>query len=254
MKRITLLTAIAVMLSLGTFAQVTQATNIPNGTNYVGFNPNSMDPLPIRNGDPRIDIETNGFTRFWINEDPTWYGLNGLQEDHAQRTVMGLNGETSRPWSILNLQEGGLNNDMYRSWYNIGTTNIANADFMYTGLLERPEPGEDLLTDAVIAWGCQNGVDEPDNFRFLFLQPNADTTDQGLETMRITPWGNVGIGRNFSNGLQPSRRLVVNERTDSAQFRIAWSVNPNPALGATADFRVSGNGNLGSTVILMGKC
>lgn len=62
--------------------------------------------------------------------------------------------------------------------------------------------------------------------------------------MRITPWGNVGIGDSFDNALQPSRRLVVHERTDSAQFRIAWELDANPLLGQHADFQVTDNGVL----------
>lgn len=83
-------------------SQVTQATNAPNGVNYVGFNNQSNDPLRIRNiGDPRMHISTNGLRKITIDELPVWNGLNGLSENHAQRTTLGLNGEGNQAWSML---------------------------------------------------------------------------------------------------------------------------------------------------------
>ena len=183
--------------------------------------------------------------KFAITELATWYGLNGLTRNNVQRTTMGLNGETDPAWSMLHLWSGLINIDTRRDWMNLGTSYIANGDVMYTGLLERPwADGDAQQTDAVIAWGCQIDEGFEDNFRIIFLEADADTTDQGTEMMRITPWGNIGMGNSFSNALQPHRRTVVHERRDSAQFRIAWGVDPNPVLGQHADFQVTGNGNL----------
>lgn len=246
MKHLLFSTAIAVLLISGVKAQVTQAVNTPSLTNYVGFNNTSTIPLPILNiGDPRINISSNGHNKFAIKEIPAWYGLNGMVRSDVQRTTMGLHNETDTAWSMLHLWSGYLNPQMYRSWYNVGTSYTTNADFMYAGLLERPESGDAILqTDAVIAWGCQNEFDNSDNFRIIFLQPNANPDNQGLETMRITPWGNVGIGRNFNNNLQPWRRLEVNQRTDSAQFRISWATTTTEGLGVHAEFQVGKDGNL----------
>jgi hypothetical protein len=169
---------------------------------------------------------------------------------------MGLQGEVPQAWSMLHLWDSisnGLNPipaSMQRPWMNVGTSYTANVDFMYTGLLERPDPTGIFKTDAVIAWGCQNGPAAPDNFRILFLRGQDSTSTepsrspQGLETLRITPWGNLGIGSSFSNALQPHRRTVVHEQTDSAQFRIAHTVDANPILGDHADFQVTENGVL----------
>ncbi|MFT6997508.1 MAG: hypothetical protein ACJAQ4_001262 [Cryomorphaceae bacterium] len=104
----------------------------------------------------------------------------------------------------------------------------------------------------MIAWGDnQTGPpgQGPDNFRLLFIANLTSATtgpnsDQGRETMRITPRGNIGMGNSFSNALQPSRRLVVHERTDSPQFRIAWGLDSDPVLGQHADFQVTDNGVL----------
>jgi hypothetical protein len=136
---------------------------------------------------------------------------------------------------------------------HVGITYGAGGDLMYTGIIQDPaNAGNQTGGDAVIAWGDnQNGGlgQGPDNFRFLFIANLTSATtgpnsDQGRETMRITPRGNVGIGDSFSNALQPHRRAVVHERTDSAQFRIAHTVNANVLLGDHADFQVTDNGIL----------
>jgi hypothetical protein len=155
--------------------QVTVDDNLPTLGNYVGFDNTSLITLPIRNdGFPEIDISSNGNNKFAISELPTWNGLNGLTRNNVQRTTMGLNGEADSAWSMLHLWSGALTPQMYRAWYNVGTSYTGNADFMCTGLLERPT-GTGLRTDAVIAWGCQSFDPLADNFRFIFLVPNAKT-------------------------------------------------------------------------------
>ena len=231
------------------FSQVTQDNNVPVLGRWVGFDNTSIIPLPIENqGDPRIDISSNGSKKFAINELATGNGLNGLSRDSVQRTTMGLKGQTQLAWSMLHLLDTTAENldiTMRRNWMNVGTSYTANVDFMYSGLLERPTADANgLRTDAVIAWGCQNEFENADNFRLIFLGPSFNSNDQGLETMRVTPWGNVGIGNSFSNTIQPHRRTVVHERTDSAQFRIAWGLHPNPLFGRHADFQVTNNGVL----------
>lgn len=94
------------------------------------------------------------------------------------------------------------------------------------------------MIDAVVAWGCNDDIfapwNGPDNLRFLFLAPTNQTASpgsapEGLETMRITPWGHVGIGSGFSNALQPVRRLdVFDSNSETPQFRISHDLNNNP--------------------------
>ena len=246
-------TLISVLLLTLTYGQVSDDTNAPVVGNYVGFDNTSIVPLPIRNiGDPRINISSNGSNKFAITELPTWNGLNGLSQTQVQRTTMGLQNETNLGWSMLHLLSnagGVLPIGLRRSWMNVGTSYTANQDFMYSGLLERPIASlgseYDKNTDAVIAWGCQDEGPSADNFRFLFIKESTgNPDDQGLETMRITPWGNVGIGEDFNNSFQPRRRLEVSDRSDSAQFRISWYRNAPEGLGTHSEFQVTNFGNL----------
>ncbi|MCZ4409344.1 hypothetical protein O3Q51_11005 [Cryomorphaceae bacterium 1068] len=236
-----------------TFGQVTVDDNVPVFGRFVGFNNNSGIALPIQNkGFDEIDISSNGRIKFAITELPVWNGLNGLTRDSVQRTTMGLFGQDDPARSMLHLLgDQYIPSPISRAWMNVGTTYETNLDIMYTGLLERPSPSSDTTqTDAVIAWGCQYETANPDNFRILFISPTSFQAGQignepeGNEVLRITPWGNVGMGNSFSNALQPARRLVVHEATDSAQFRIAWGVNADPVLGQHGDFQVTENGVL----------
>jgi hypothetical protein len=128
---------------------------------------------------------------------------------------------------------------------NIGVSYTANQDFLYTGLIERPETGgNNLQTDAVVAWGCQDQPNNVDNLRFLFLEGTFDPTDQGLETMRITPQGNVGIGSSYTNAIQPPRRLSVHRTGLFPQFRISHSIAVDPNFGRHADFQIDNSGFL----------
>jgi len=217
MKIKLLIAALALLLTTIVEGQVTLESNAPNFGNYVGFDGTSAIPLPIQNrGFREIDISSHGNNKFAITELPTWNGLGGLTRTDVQRTTMGLTGQDPLAWSMLHLFDdnaGALPLTMQRDWMNVGVSHTANADFMYSGLLERPTGGG-LRTDAVIAWGCQDGAGTADNFRFIFLQSNFNGADQGRELMRITPWGNVGMGNSFNNNLQPARRAVVHEEDE----------------------------------------
>jgi len=212
-----------VLSCMGASSQSTTSAHIPGNNRHLGWDDTGNAPLWVNQ---------NNFQRLRLNS-VNWLGLNGAGSggagNSASRITLGLNGETNLAWSMLHLWDGFLPATMQRTWFNIGTSYTGNQDFMYTGLLERPNssgaPGADLATDAVVAWGCQdsqNGANV-DNFRILFLRSvtanpnNAATTQQGLEVLRITPWGNVGLG-DFSSmtwnggaGLnqQPTHRLDV---------------------------------------------
>jgi len=228
MKIKLLIAALALLLTTIVEGQVTLESNAPNFGNYVGFDGTSAIPLPIQNrGFREIDISSHGNNKFAITELPTWNGLGGLTRTDVQRTTMGLTGQDPLAWSMLHLFDdnaGALPLTMQRDWMNVGVSHTANADFMYSGLLERPT-GTGLRTDAVIAWGCQDGPTSADNFRFIFLQGNQNGADQGRELMRIEPRGNVGIGRVFSNAQQPQNRLEVHDDDGSPQLRITNSYN-----------------------------
>lgn len=208
--------------------QVTQPNNIPNVNNYVGFDGSSGDLLPIQNiGDPRINISSNGNDKMNFNELAIWNGLNGMTENDVSRIHLGLNGNFQNPFSMIHMGTN-INNNLQRPWMNVGLTLGANLDILHMGLIQRPVPGGlDNQVDAVIAWGCNDDINAPgagpDNFRFLFISPDPpfpvgspsgdSNEEQGRETMRITPMGNVGIGdfSHMPNGLneQPTERLDV---------------------------------------------
>jgi hypothetical protein len=90
-------TVIIILMTLITqlgFSQVTVDDNIPVGGRWVGFDANSIIPLPIENrGFDEIDISSNGRTKFAITELPVWNGLNGLTRTNVQRTSMGFRGD-----------------------------------------------------------------------------------------------------------------------------------------------------------------
>lgn len=158
-------------------------------------------------------------------------GVNNGSFISANRIALPLNTGNSivnNRFSILNMGSG-LDPLLERTWMNVGTTLGFRGDIMYTGLMEMPTTsygGNGAITDAVIAWGCndenfspQNG---PDNFRFIFINPTDEggppAQEQGKEIMRLTPEGNVGIGdfAPTASGLniQPEARLHVHNDND----------------------------------------
>ncbi len=221
---------VCLLLTVTLNAQVTEDNNIPNATNYVGFDASSGIPLPIRNdGDPRITLSSNGNDKMNFNELATWNGINGMTENDVSRIHLGLNGNFQNPFSLLHMGEN-ISTSLQRPWMNVGLTMGASEDFMHIGLLQRAKPSSSALQiDAVIAWGCNDDnfapANGPDNLRFLFLTPTsaappvggsdpyAGHFEQGREVLRIEPMGNVGIG-DFSHmptGLdeQPTQKLDV---------------------------------------------
>jgi len=153
MTRIIYISIFALLLSQASFSQSSSANNNPVNNNHLGWDDNLNAPLWVNQ---------NNFQRLRLNS-VNWLGLNGAGSlgagNSASRITLGLNGETNLAWSMLHLWDGYLPATMQRTWFNIGTSYTGNQDFMYTGLLERPNssgaPGADLATDAVVAWGCQ---------------------------------------------------------------------------------------------------
>lgn len=204
-------------------AQTMYPTNDPNANSplgYLGWNDTQ---------NKRLDIKQNNTLRMRFKKY-NWYGYNGSGPVYnASRVFMGIQGNSMvDPFSILQL---GYNIDYYlrRSWMNVGITYGAGADFMHTGLLVHPVGALNNKTvDAVVAWGDNDDFYQPfngpDNLRFLFISPfdeidSPGSVREGLETMRITSRGNVGIGdfSHMANGIggsygQPRARLDVQLR------------------------------------------
>jgi hypothetical protein len=255
MKNLAIVLTLLIVPFLNMTAQVSYESNDPlfgSPLGYIGWNDNTNEDL---------DFFQNNSERLRMTS-VTWPGYNGASAlPNASRMYLGINGNQFAttvfppveldPFSLLHMGYN-INNGLRRPWMNVGITYGAGRDIMYTGVIQSPGSSNNGdITDAVIVWGCNDSSSAvgPDNLRFLFISPTTDITQppssapEGLETMRITPWGNVGIGDSFSNALQPHRRTVVHQRTDSAQFRIAHTVNTDPILGAHADFQVGSNGN-----------
>ncbi len=237
------------LFSVAGHGQATYETNNPQQNpfppGYIGWNDSNNQVL---------DFKQNNTVRLRMTST-AYPGYNGTAPiANASRMFFGLNGNLQSAFSMMHL--GAFTPiGLQRPWMNVGTTYGGAADIMYLGILQRPEGSpNDNIADAVVAWGCNDQFHMPqfgpDNLRFIFLAPTTATDSpgsatEGLETMRITPWGHVGIGSGFSNALQPVRRLdVFDSNTEVAQFRISHTLNTNPTQGTFADFQVFSSGNL----------
>ncbi len=149
----------------------------------------------------------------------------------------------TRPLSVLHIgydwpfpgnagAQGG-----FRFWQDLGTMYMALTDNMYTGMREKDPTDPTGRTskvstgslptdnqDAVITWGDNSAGNAPnpggqpnDNLAFIFHGPLTNTlpdkfagTDYGREVMRLTGFGNAGIGPVFYDNAQPQNLLHVN--------------------------------------------
>ncbi|CAN5450052.1 hypothetical protein BH11BAC2_BH11BAC2_00650 [soil metagenome] len=151
----------------------------------------------------------------------------------------------------------------HRTWMDVGTYTNARNDNMYFGLKHEFDPmghSQDLWDDhmdAIISWGDNAAL--PDNFndlRFIFATPlginGTSGTNDGLETMRLSWNGNVGIGNFYiagqpplTNTIRPQRRLeVLDGGLNLPQFRLTHTQNVAIAQGAHVDFECTVSGDL----------
>lgn len=212
---LTLLTL--VLISQVAVSQATIEDNTPSFGAFLGWDDITNENLDI--------LQNNTLRQRFTSEN--WAGLNGVGANNASRIHLGLNGNFQNPFSMIHMGTN-ISGNLQRPWMNVGLTMGATADILHLGLLQRPVPGgPNSQVDAVIAWGCNDDINVPgagpDNFRFLFIAPDPPfppgspsgdaNEEQGRETMRITPMGNVGIGdfSHMPNGLdeQPTHRLDV---------------------------------------------
>ncbi|GAB4133911.1 MAG: hypothetical protein Fur0041_06570 [Bacteroidia bacterium] len=143
----------------------------------------------------------------------------------------------ANPVAILNLGFDAPQgpNGGQRNWMDVGTFMGAASDNMYVGL-KNEDPSGSIITgsdrmDAVINWGDNISFPSqygPDNLRFIFTSlqspatPNGSASQNGLETMRMTPINNTtvytGIGGDptinlygpLQNSQNPTATLEVN--------------------------------------------
>lgn len=112
-------------------------------------------------------------------------------------------------------QKGG-----HREWMNSGTYIQRKSDNVFFGMRPREKTGVlgDDLNDAVIVWGDNDTPGRLDALRIVFCglysgtaAPGEASHLNGLETMRIHPEGNIGLGDFSINGLdeKPSEKLDI---------------------------------------------
>lgn len=137
------------------------------------------------------------------------------------------------PYSLLHLNgPGGGHQAGYRNWMQTGITLTANGDLAYIGYKANAPD----ITDLVFAWSNDSpGQWGPDILKFVFTTGtgsggtdlNGDHPD-GREIMRLTGWGNVGIGRRFTNAAnaQPQSMLHLNAaNADDATLQLTSQNN-----------------------------
>ena len=176
----------------------------------------------------------------------------------------------SPPLSLLHLGHHWLPNaGGHRLWMDVGSYTCASSDQLYVGLKEATNSANNPWTahmDAVINWGDNiQGQEGADNLRVILTTPqvanNGDAgTVEGLEVMRFTPLGRIGVG-NFDNvngsGVQPLRRLEIYDEnvqninfptaiqfTSAPQLRLTFTPNVNVNLGINTDFQTMATGDL----------
>lgn len=148
------------------------------------------------NGGERMRVTNEGTNPFLLQPNLTRVGIS-----HGP-------GSMTEPRSVLHLGTNlGTSNNGWRPWMDIGTLTSATSDHLYVGLKAEPPSLGSLgdRQDAVIAWGDNGNPATPPGFgpdflRFLFTTTTTDpwnaaaASPDGLEIMRLTPEGQVGIG------------------------------------------------------------
>ena len=205
-----------------------------------------------------IYTQTNGKDRMIVNGDKTGT-INGYLSQNTSGFVgIGANiAAQGFPWntpstgpvSLLHLNSGvgGFVQTLgWRPWMKYGITSTHNQDFMFMG--QRATNGPDV-TDAVISWADNSGNGSgPDNMIFAFTEGNGQGTNDllgetlnGREIMRMTGYGNVGIGPRFNNAQQPQSQLHINGEDAVAtyleisnQLTTGQTVNDGFHLGITS--------------------
>lgn len=132
-----------------------------------------------------------------------------------------------------------------RSWMNIGSMHLAGTDHLFVGFREKdnvldPTGRTSVVTanpllekDVVITWGDNYRPTHPingaqTNLCFLFLShlgqwtPEPQSSDYGLEVMRLNGQGRVGIGPAFDDVSEPQNMLHINNSgTAQVYFQVS---------------------------------
>ncbi|CAN5479265.1 hypothetical protein BH11BAC1_BH11BAC1_23750 [soil metagenome] len=179
-----------------------------------------------------------------------------------------LPGASEGPRSLLHLQ-GPYNayvfgGNGWRAWNRTGIYMNENSDEIYVGLKNEFNLNGTNRSDAVIMWGDdQTSADNGDCFRIIFSgssggngngsnNPRDPATFNGLETVRITSFGRMGIGPLFDWNNQPARRLEIldlQRKSDGTslnepQLRLTYNQTTAINSGIWTDFQTTNLGDL----------
>lgn len=222
------------------FAKFIQQENAPMKF-YTGTGSGISDRMIINsNYSPMIHsvaVTADGY--IGIGTNPFWNEETGGEGPRSLLHLQGPSNVTSVP--------GG---DGWRGWMKRGVYISENSDEMYVGLKDESTPDGINRSDAVIAWADDQGGfadGTADNFRLIFSGAYSSgsgngggTTDprryDGMEILRATPFGKVGIGPLFTSVAPPARRLELLDYTggaSEAQLRITHTQASSSLLTTT---------------------
>ncbi len=208
------------MLPCALHAQVTLESNTITGTEYVGCDANSNQPLRFSTlANFRHEWRTNNVFRMRLTQTLTGQTINGFGGlDLSGHLGVGpFSGNVNRPFSMIHIDNGGNQVSGFRPWLKTGLTLTRGTDLGYVGLKDE---GDDLI-HMTVCWADNTLVQGPDLLKFIFLaQPilanGTAGTLNGLEAARICPApdGNesfYGIGDWFTTGgnVNPDERLDI---------------------------------------------
>jgi hypothetical protein len=238
----------------GTFPPIAPNTSIPwlRGGNLVAGT-GGFDNIFGTFFNSPIYTHTNGKNRMIVNGDKTttinsYPGqvTDGFIGIGANTALQGFpwNGPAAGPFSLLHLNSGvgGFVQQFgWRPWMKYGITSTHNQDLMFFG--QRATGGLDI-TDVVIGWADNSGAGSsgPDNMVFNFLAgsgPGTDdltgTANNGREIMRLTGYGNIGVGPRFNNNWQPQSTYHQHQENSAASWmQITNQSSPLPGNVTTS--------------------
>lgn len=240
-----LLGATCLALSSKIYSQATNGAlinNVYSPIGYIGWSgTNGINPLFFR---------TNATDRMVINGNKT-VGINGYG-GQVTNGFIGIgpnlaaqgfpwNAANAGPFSLLHLNSGVggfVQSFGWRPWMKYGITSTHNQDLMFIG--QRQNGNGFDVTDVVIGWADNSGPGAvgPDNMVFNFLTGGANGTDDlagtasnGREIIRLTGYGNVGIGPRFNNTWQPQSTLHQHQENSQP----SWMQITNQLSGGVAN-------------------
>ena len=238
----------------GTFPPIAPNTSIPwlRGGNLVAGT-GGFDNIFGTFFNSPIYTHTNGKNRMIVNGDKTttinsYPGqvTDGFVGIGANTALQGFpwNGPAAGPFSLLHLNSGvgGFVQQFgWRPWMKYGITSTHNQDLMFFG--QRATGGLDV-TDVVIGWADNSGAGSsgPDNMVFNFLAGSGAGTDDlsgtannGREIMRLTGYGNIGVGPRFNNNWQPQSTYHQHQENSAASWmQITNQSSPLPGNVTTS--------------------